>query len=119
MAGPKVKIAIKLGGKDVDFADVFEFSVEKDLDQPDMARLVLTNVKGVFSSTVKQGDELEIKGDSTTIFKGLITGVEPTYDYGQPSRVTVRALNRMHLLSRGRKSRTFEKMTDQDIVTQI
>src|SRR5262249_1909505 len=62
---------------------------------------------------------LEVTAGGTAIFKGEITGLEPTYDHDLPSRVTVRALNRMHRLARGRKSRTFEGMTDQDIVTKI
>ena len=72
-----------------------------------------------------EGDDLEIKlgfvdgEDQGTVFKGEVVGVEPIYDSRAPARVHIRGLNRLHRLARGRKSQTFEKMTDQDIVTRI
>ena len=64
------------------------------------------------------GDSLEVNGGAR-IFKGEIVGVEPVFEAGGDTKVTVRALNRMHRLTRGRKSRTFEKKTDADIVSRI
>src|SRR5437868_4982921 len=102
-------LTVKLGGKSIDAADVFEVLVELDLDQPDMAAVVLSNVRGHQSANATVGDPLEVAAGTTTIFKGEVTGLEPVYDMSSPSRCTVRALNRMHRLARGRKSRTFEK----------
>src|SRR5579883_3182147 len=113
------KLTVKLGGKAVDVQQVFEIVVDQDLDQPDMAAIVVSNVRGQQSASVRPGDALEVLADQTAIFKGEVTGLEPIYDHESPSRCTIRALNRMHRLARGKKSRTFEKMTDQDIVTKI
>ena len=115
-----VKLEVTLGsvGK-VPIGDVFEFTVDVDLNQPDMCSLVLVNIKGSYSAKVKNSDSLEIKGGGKTIFKGEVLGVEPTFDYGQPSRVHIRGLNAMHKLTRGRKSTTFEKMSDKQIAEKI
>jgi phage protein D len=53
------------------------------------------------------------------IFKGEVVGIEPVFDSGSESRVTLRAFNKLHRLTRGRKSRTYEKMTDSDMVSRI
>src|SRR5262245_23258608 len=113
------KLEVKIGGAKVPIADVFEFTVDVDLNQPDLCTVVLVNIKGSYSSRVKQGDPLVITGSGTTIFTGEILGVEPNFDYGQPSRVNIRALNALHKLTRGRKSTTFEKQSDKDIVTKV
>lgn len=64
------------------------------------------------------GDSLDIAGGSN-IFKGDIVGIEPVFDAGGQSRVTLRALNRLHRLTRGRKSKTYQDQSDADIVSRI
>ena len=64
------------------------------------------------------GDSVDVRGGAS-IFKGEVVGVEPVFEAGGDAKVTLRALNRMHRLTRGRKSRTFEKQTDAEIVARI
>jgi Bacteriophage probable baseplate hub protein len=101
------------------FDDVFEICADQDVDQPDMCSIALQNIKGEFSGKVKEQDPVKVVCEGKTLFDGEVTGLEPVFDHNLPSRLVVRALNKMHRLSRGRKSRTFEKMTDQDIITQV
>jgi phage protein D len=56
---------------------------------------------------------------TASIFKGEIVSVEPAFDSMGNATVVIRAFNRLHRLTRGRKSRTFEKMTDADVAARI
>jgi phage protein D len=57
-------------------------------------------------------------GVNATLFKGEIVGVEPQFE-ASPSKVIVRAFNRLHRLTRGRHSRTYEKRSDAEIAAEI
>jgi phage protein D len=116
---------VKLNGSKVDDKSFHQFIVDQDLDQPDMCSLVLNNTPDhSWSTKTNIGDSVEIKigQDSSSadfVFKGEVVGIEPVFDAGGESRVTVRAFNRLHRLSRGRQSRTYEKMTDNDMISKI
>jgi phage protein D len=56
---------------------------------------------------------------SDIIFKGEVCGLEPNYRATGESTCVVRAFNRLHRLLRGRKSKTFVEMSDQDIASAI
>jgi phage protein D len=58
-------------------------------------------------------------GSAASIFKGEIISVEPVFEEGGETKVVVRALNRLHRLTRGRKTRTFENKSDAEIAAQI
>jgi phage protein D len=108
--------------KPLEDADLHGFVVNQDLSQPDMAMLTVKNEGHEFSNGTKHGDEVEVKigGESgTSIFKGEVVGVEPIYKSGGESKCIIRAFNRMHRLRRGKKSKTFQKMSDQDIASSI
>lgn len=120
-------LTIKLDGDQtaVKADEIFDFEVEADLDHPDMASLVLSNVESAWSTKAKLGAELELlagragDNDAKTIFKGEVIGIEPTFEAHTGSRVTLRALNQLHRLSRGKKSRTFQNVKDSDIVNKL
>src|SRR5262249_33336444 len=118
-------IVVSIASNAVPKNDVHEIVVERDLDTPDMAAVVLSNEAVKYSETLTEGDDIEGKlglagGDqATTIFKGEITGIEPHYETSAKRRVTVRALNKLHALSRGKKSVSYTKSTDKQIVDQI
>jgi phage protein D len=113
------EIKVQIGGKAAPIKDVFEILTQADKDQPDMATVTLTNISGQYSGSVAPGKPLQIAAGSSTLFEGDIIGIEPLFDHELPSRVTVRALNRMHRLARGRKSCSFVQKTDQQIVSDI
>lgn len=73
---------------------------------------------------LRPGDPLSVdasdgRGGAATVFKGEIVGIEPVFDASGKGGVQVRAFDKLHRLTRGRKSRTFENMRDSDIVQTI
>ena len=112
--------AITVGGA-VQESDFLSFVVERDMFQPDMASIVLSN-QGATYSTKGVGDPVEIKvGDDggKSIYKGEVVGLEPTYRGGEKSRILIRCMNQFHRLLRARKSQTFTDKTDKQILSQV
>ena len=110
---------ITVAGK-VEDTDFLSFVVERDMYQPDMAAIVVSNQGGAYASK-KVGDPVEIKigDDKTTIYKGEVVGLEPTYKGGEKTRLLIRAMNKFHRLLRFRKSLTFTDKSDQQILNQV
>jgi phage protein D len=69
----------------------------------------------------KIGDEVEAKlgaGDQP-VFKGEVTAIEPGFQVGGISTITIRALDHVHRLGRGRKTRFWENRKDSDVVKEV
>jgi phage protein D len=118
-AGPNVDVLI--GGNEVSDADVISFVVDRDMFQPDMAAVVLSNQNDIFGGKFKIGQEVEIKcGEpGVSIYKGEIVGFEGVYKGGQTTKLLVRAMNKMHRLLRKRKSITYTEKTDEAILQDV
>ena len=114
-------IDVIVNGTEVPDDEVLRFTIEMDLNQADMAVITLVNRGNRQSNQYKPGDSLEVKvtADKKTIFKGEVVGLEPLYAAGEDSKIVLRAFNRLHRLLRGRKSRTFQDQSDNDIVNTI
>ena len=123
--GAQVNFNITIDGledKEVDSADLLAFTVERDMFQPDMAAIVLSNQDNKYSPQVKVSKAIEIKigdGAGTSIYKGEVVGMEATFRGGEKSRLLVRGMNKMHRLLRKRKSVTFMNKKDQEILSQV
>ena len=132
------KRQIKVDGiKDADLAAlngaVVELSIDSDIDQPDMATIVLHNQSRQksqrWSEKLELGKEITISLNFETrkdeqLFKGYIATIEPSYnmetsDEAVPSRLVVRAFDPLHKLSRERKTVAFANITDADMVKKI
>ena len=124
-------VDILLSGKEIPDDHLMAYTVERDVFQPDMASILLTNQSDIYSKT-KIGDPIEIKvGDSTrsseeegnasvaSIFQGEVVGLEPTYSGKDKSKILIRALNKMHRLLRKRKSLTYTDKSDEQIFQQV
>lgn len=118
-AAPNVDIL--LNGDEIPDSDFISYVVDRDMFQPDMAAIVLSNQGDIYSPKIKIGTSIEIKvGDPpTTVYKGEIVGAEGTYKGGQTTRLLFRAMNKMHRLLRMRKSITFTEKSDQQIISQV
>ncbi len=118
-------IELTIGGKKVEdtsnVADVLSFTVERDMGQPDMAAIVISNQDSFWSAEVKPDQDVIIKvGDEKKeIYKGKVVGMEGDWKGTEKSRLTVRAMNDLHLLLRKRKSITFTDKTDEEILSQV
>jgi len=116
-SSPPHEITVAGNVEDTDF---LSFVVERDMYQPDMAAIVVSNQGGAYASK-KVGDPVEVKvgDDKTSIFKGEVVGLEPTYKGGEKTRLLIRAMNKFHRLLRDRKSITFTDKSDQQILSQV
>jgi phage protein D len=115
-----VVVKITVGGQDVPEDHQVSFVVDRDINQPDMAAIVLYNQDHRYSK-LKVSDPVEILigKDAKSIYKGEIVGLEPVYRGGEPQRISIRAMNKFHRLMRKRKSVTYADKTDQQILTQV
>jgi phage protein D len=103
--------------------------VDRDLDQPAMCVVTLRNPVHAYTNKYALGTSVELRVDGgtpstapvrvkTTIFKGELIGLEPYATLGN-SQLSLRAVDRLHRLTRGRKSRTYQSQSDQDIVSAV
>jgi phage protein D len=117
---------IKLDGSEVAemMEDLLEVSVESSLQLPDMAVITLhdTRLKWIDDAKIKPGATITISAKSEAskgdLFSGEIVEVSPEFQSGS-AKITIRAFDKLHRLTRGKKSRTFVEMTDGDIVSKI
>jgi uncharacterized protein len=107
-------------GKEVDDVAMLSFVVERDMFQPDMVAIMLSNQGGVFSAT-KVGDpiDLQVGDENVSVYQGEVVGLEAIYKGGEKTRLLVRGMNKLHRLLRHRKSVTFTDKTDQQILQQV
>jgi len=98
-------------------ARVLSIAVDSDAGEVDTATIVLepgrAKAPGAGAAVSVEGVGSSASG---VVFKGEIVGLEPVT---AESKVTIRAFNRLHRLTRGRKSRTFENQSDADIAAAI
>lgn len=128
-----VEFKVKINGKDVPEKDVDGFTIEMDLGQPDYCAVILRNMSHDFNDQFKPGNTLEIQiggdtrnsedakgaGGAKPVFKGEVVGFDSHYKQGGESKLTVRGFNKMHRMLRGKKSKTWQDKSDQDIVSEI
>lgn len=63
--------------------------------------------------------QLGYADDVSRLIVGEITGLEPEFPANAPPVVTVRGFDRRHRLTRGRKTRSFLKLKDSEIVSRV
>jgi hypothetical protein len=103
---------------------VEQVSVEQVANAPDACAVDLRMGKGEAADfPFDVGDELEVRLAGGTraegLFKGEIVSIEVAYDAGAGSAVVVRGFDRLHRLRRGRRTKTWEDMSDADIAARI
>lgn len=128
-----VDFDVSIGGGKIPNLDVMTITVDLDLMQPGMALITLRNKLHQYSGKYKPGDAVEVKmgggtrrsdtgagsGDKKTIFKGEIVGVEANFKQGGDPKLAIRAFDKLHRLTRGKKSKTYQKQDDQAIASAI
>jgi phage protein D len=106
-------------------ADLKEMVVESSLHLPDVATITLMDNGLTWSSKepIKPGAKVMIEakldqGSEGSLFDGEIVEIEQVFEKGQKFLI-IRAFDRLHRLSRGRKARTFLNIKDSDLASQI
>ena len=112
-------------------ARVVQVSVEEDTELPDMFSLEIVTTDDLEDQFLWVDNEdlfsvgglVEVKlgydDQLTSLFKGEITGLEPSFNSDRLPTLVVRGYDRRHRLARGRRTRTFLKKKDSDIAAQI
>src|SRR5262245_42286979 len=102
-------------------ANLLETTVENSLHLPDVATMVLHDVNGAFvdAPQLAPGKALSVDikiGDAkANLFDGEIVEIESDFVPGS-RRLIIRGFDRLHRLARGRQVRSFNQVTDGDIV---
>ncbi len=123
---------IKISGQLMqdDFMDLLaEVVVDTSLHLPDMFTIAINDpeLAWVDSNQLDVGKPVEIKiktggelgGLEGTLIKGEITALEPTFSAAGETTLLIRGYDKSHRLHRGKKTRTFLKQRDSDIVQRI
>ncbi len=111
-------------------ADLVSVTVSEDLEVPSMFELELVSwdlAKGKFTwvddDLFDVGNEVEIKmgydREVKTLLLGEITGLEPEFTPDAIPMLIVRGHDLRHRLLRGTQTKSFVKMKDSDIASQI
>ncbi len=104
--------------------DLLSVTIESSLHLPDTATLVLNDpqLKWVDHNKVMPGKQLKIKAESgagpETIFEGELVELEPHFE-PEGMKLTVRAFDKMHRLTRGRFVKSYVDVKDSDIMKKI
>ena len=104
--------------------DLLDVTVENSLHLPDVASITLSDPMGTWVDDERLGPGRSIKISSKVgqsehpIFDGEVVELEPSYVPGH-QRLVVRAFDRLHRLARGQHVRSFQNVTDGDIIHTI
>lgn len=118
---------LTLGGKQAPeplMRDLQAVTVENSLHLPDVATLVLLDPRlhWIDDASLEPGTTLVIATrvgrNEQSVFDGEIVEIEPDFEPGV-QRLVVRAFDRLHRLARGRHVRSFQNVTDGDLVNRI
>jgi uncharacterized protein len=107
-----------------------DLSIDLDVSIPSMFSLTFSGRANISEGldwlddrTFDIGNEVKIKmgydGKLEQVIVGEITCLEPEFSAMSPTSLTIRGFDRRHRLQRGHKTRTFIKLKDSDIASQI
>lgn len=95
--------------------------IEDHVDMISMLTVRLGGTEGEPEWSFNIGDEVEARvgeGD-ILLFKGQVVALEPGFTMDGGTTLTVRALDPLHKLGRGRNTKFWENVKDSDIVSEI
>lgn len=121
------QVYVFLDGQDLPdplLADLLNVTVENSVHLPSVASIEFhdPHLQWVDDSSIEPGHVLTVsaKADQSEkpLFDGEIVEIEP--DFSETThRLTIRAFDRMHRLSRGTFARSFKDMSDADIIKKV
>ncbi|MCT7954481.1 VgrG-related protein [Laspinema palackyanum] len=121
-------------------ADIIEISVEESLHQPGMFTLMINNdyfpgtgepwgheklfaigkpIEIGFSSSTTEAPEFSKGKTTASLFKGEITSIECSFTETSEATMLIRGYDVGHRLHRGRYNRSFQNMSDTDILKKV
>ncbi|MCB9686745.1 MAG: phage late control D family protein [Alphaproteobacteria bacterium] len=117
------RYTLNMAGKEVSQAEPLgleAISVEDHQDMIGMAELTFAGGLGMSWSSIKMDSPLDMNfgGDTFKVFSGLVVGMKHAYQNGRDT-LTIRAMDPLCKLQASRKTKTFDKMKDSDMFSQI
>jgi phage protein D len=118
---------IQLAGSDAPeefMRALLEVTVENSLHLPDVATITLhdSQLRWIDDDSLAPGKDLRISAkledQSHLVFDGEIVELEPSFVHSTQT-LLVRAFDRLHRLARGRQVRSFQNVSDGDLVRKI
>ncbi len=119
---PSYKITIGSRALDQDTADgVQSLVIEDHVDMVEhlSVRLAANESSPEWGISVGDAVEAKIGAGNVVVFSGEVVALEPSWGPDGMMAMTVRALDKAHRLSRGRKTRFFESQKDSDVATSV
>ncbi len=125
--GAVTSIYMMIDGKQMErelFEKVDEIVVESSLQLPDMATFTIRDPLAnlLDDEKIKLGTKIKViskvKDHESPIFDGEIVEIEPRYTQAT-QYVRFRAFDRLHKLARGTQTRSFQNVSDMDLVKKI
>ncbi|WP_147363460.1 VgrG-related protein [Deinococcus sp. RM] len=127
LEGAVSTLYLNLDGRDMppeQFRMIDEITVDSSLQLPDVATVTLRDPAGelVDDTTYKLGARIkvvaQVKGNKETVFDGEIVEIEPRFTRGT-QQLRLRAFDRLHRLSRGTHTKSYQNVSDMDLVKKI
>lgn len=127
MEGAVSTIYLNIDGKKIErelFDLIDEIVVERSLQLPDMATVTFRDLTGLlvddeqFKPGVKIKVMAEVEENENTVFDGEIIEIEPRYTQAT-QQLRLRAFDRLHRLARGTHTRSFQNVSDTDLVKKL
>jgi len=128
---PAFNVKINGSGLKADVSKyITQISVVKGLDTMDQFSLTIANPYPDMRWThkddrhlFKEGNQIRIElgyvGDLQVMFDGNITAISPTFPESGTPTLSIQGYNRLYQLQSSKKTRTFQNMSDQQIVEGI
>ncbi len=100
---------------------VLSIIIEDHVDMVSMLTIRLGGAESQPSWDYEIGDDVEARvgAGSVLLFTGQITAIEPAFTMDGGSTFTIRALDPLHILGRGRVTRYWEDVLDSDIIDEV
>jgi phage protein D len=119
-------VEVSFNGTKLEDKDVISFVIERDFNQIDMAVVTLRNDAHKMTKDRNHAQSCEIKAGGAkegspkmTLFKGVVWGIEPQYKAQGDSKVVIRCYHKARKLLQGKKSKTWQSKSDNDVITDI
>jgi phage protein D len=85
----------------------------------DMIGMLVCRFSASESLSYQIGDEVKLSVGDEEVFTGFITALEPSMSVGSGAFATLRAMDPLYKLTRGRKTKQYDEMTDSDAAKQV
>jgi uncharacterized protein involved in type VI secretion and phage assembly len=104
--------------------DLLGITVESSLHLPDVATITLHDprLRWIDEALLEPGTKIRVTakaaGEEQPLFDGEVVEIEPAFEPGA-HQLVVRAFDRLHRLARGRHVRSFQNVSDADLVRKL